>query len=175
MYRILLTFLAIILACSVSEAHLDGKTQQKVIKICKQTPDTKFCNKVFSPNLTTSSPSNKDLMNVTVREAERFSANTYFFISTLLRNAGDERPDLQMCAEAYSIVDMAFTNAISYFDQGLYRNILELEEKVSSGVGICKTGFNVSGYKINPMIEKNRETMVFMALEKIFGHIMLKT
>lgn len=171
MYRILLAFLAIILACSVSEALLDGKTQQKVNGICKQTPDTRFCSSVFAKSMIPSSPSNKDLMNMTVRQAERFSANTNFFISTLLRNAGDEKPDLQMCAEAYTFVDMAFTNAVSYFDQGLYSNILKLQKKVSRGVSICKTDFIVPGYKINPLIEKNRETMVFMAMEKIVSRM----
>ncbi|ESQ35932.1 hypothetical protein EUTSA_v10009653mg [Eutrema salsugineum] len=171
MYRILLIFSAITLVCSVAEARLDEKTQQTVNEICKQTIDTKFCRAVFVKNLMTSSPSKNDLLNVTVTEAERFSGNTCFFISTLLRNAGDERADLQMCAEAYAIVDTAFTKALSFFSQGLYDKILNLEENVSNGIGICKTDFSVSGYEINPLIEKNRETMVLMAMEKIVGHM----
>ncbi|CAN7066032.1 unnamed protein product [Brassica oleracea var. botrytis] len=85
-------------------------------------------------------------MNATVTEAERFSANTYFFISTLLRNAEDERPNLQMCAEAFAIVNTMFRNA---------------------------TYFIAPGYETNPMIEKNRETMVLMAMQKIVVHMIL--
>lgn len=171
MYRILLVFLSITLVYSVAEALLDGKTQQSVNVICKKTIDTKFCNEVFANNLTTSSPSKKDHLNVTVTEAERISANTYFFISTLLRDAGDERSGLQKCAEAYEIVNTAFTEGVSFFNQGLYGEILKLTGNVSNGVGICKTDFNVPGYHINPMIEKNRETEVLVAMEKIIGHM----
>lgn len=172
MHSILSTILAIILAVSVAEAFLDGKTQQKVNGICKQTTDTKFCSSVLVKNLITSpTPSNKDLMNVTVTEAERFSSNTYFFISTLLRNAGDERQDLQMCAEAYAIVNVAFTNAVSFFNQAYYSKIVKVEGKVSTAVGICKTAFNVPGYQINPLIERNRQTMILVSMEKIVSHM----
>ena len=99
-------------APSIAESLLDDNTQLAVNRICKQTTDTKFCSEVFANKLISSSPSKKDLMNVTVTEAERFSANTYFFISTLLRNAEDERPNLQMCAEAYAIVNTMFRNAV---------------------------------------------------------------
>lgn len=167
-YRILLSFSAIALVCSVAEAtFLDAKTIQTVNGICKQTADTKFCSRVFFNNLMTSSPRKKDLVNVTVTEAARFSANTYFFISTLLRDAGDERPNLQMCAEAYAIVNTAFTNAISFFNQGDYNKIPYLQVQVSNGVGICKTDFIVPGYEINPLIEKNRETIVLVSMQKI--------
>ncbi|CAH8356032.1 unnamed protein product [Eruca vesicaria subsp. sativa] len=171
MYRILLVFLAITLVCSVAEAFLDGKTQQTINRICKQTIDTKFCNEILAKNLTSSSPSKEDLLNVTVTEAERFSANTYFFISTLLRDAGDERFGLQECAEAYAIVNTAFTEAVSFFNQGLYGEILKLTSNVSKGVGICKTDFNVPGYNMNPMIERNRETQVLVAMEKLIGQM----
>ncbi|KAL0694581.1 hypothetical protein Bca4012_061761 [Brassica carinata] len=171
MYRILLVFLSITLVYSVVEALLDGKTQQRVNVICKKTIDPKFCKGIFANNLTTSSPSKKDLLNVTVTEAERFSANTYFFISTLLRDAGDERSGLQKCAEAYDIVNTAFTEVVSFFNQGLYAEILKLTGNVSKGVGLCKTDFNVPGYHINPMIEKNRETKVLVAMEKIIVHM----
>ncbi|KAJ4915014.1 Plant invertase/pectin methylesterase inhibitor superfamily protein [Raphanus sativus] len=171
MYRILLVLLVITLVYSVAEALLDNNTQQRVDAICKQTIDTKFCQGVFAKKLATSSPSNKDLLNVTVTEAERFSANTYFFISTLLRDAGDERSGLQKCAEAYEIVNTAFTEVVSFFNQGLYGEILKLTGKVSYGVGICKTDFNVPGYHINPLKEKNIETKVLVAMEKIIGHM----
>ena len=92
MYRILLILSAITLVCSIAESLLDDNTQLAVNGICKQTTDTKFCGEVFANKLINSSPSKKDLVNVTVTEAERFSANTYFLISTLLRNDGDERP-----------------------------------------------------------------------------------
>ncbi|KAF8089627.1 hypothetical protein N665_0501s0039 [Sinapis alba] len=170
MYRILVILSAITLLCSVAETLLDDNTQLIVNRICKQTIDTKYCSEVFANKLISSSPSKKDLMNVTVTEAERFSANTYFFISTLLRNAGDdERPNLQMCAEAYAIVNTMFTNAASFFNQGLYGKIINLNDKYSTSVGVCKTDFIVPGYEINPMIEKNRETMVLMAMQKIVG------
>ncbi|KAJ0237698.1 hypothetical protein HA466_0246270 [Hirschfeldia incana] len=173
MYRILLALLAITLVCSVAGALLDQNTQQRVNAICKQTIDTKYCKGVFAEKLVTSSPSNKDLLNVTVTEAERFSANTYFFISTLLRDAGDERSGLQKCAEAYEIANTAFTKIVSFFNQGLYGEILKLTGNVSKGVDLCKTDFNVPGYQINPMIEKNRETKVLVAMEKIIGHMVL--
>ncbi|CAG7868397.1 unnamed protein product [Brassica rapa] len=171
MYRILLVLLAITLVCSVAEALLDKNTQQRVDAICKQTIDNKFCKGIFAKKLVTSSPSNKDLMNVTVTEAERNSAKTYFFISTLLRDAGDERSGLQKCADAYAIVNIAFTDAVSFFNKGLYGEILKLTGKLSKGVGICKTDFNVPGYHINPMVEKNRETKVLVAMEEIIGHM----
>ncbi|CAH2038485.1 unnamed protein product [Thlaspi arvense] len=171
MYRILLIFLATVLFCSVAEALLDGNSEQTVNVICKQTIDTTFCRSVFAKKLNTPSPSKKDLLNVTVAEAQRFSANTYFFISTLLRDAGDEKPRLQMCAEAYAIVNTAFTNAVSFFNQGIYNKILKLKDDVSTGVSICKTDFSVSGYKINPMIKKNREALVFTAMENIIGQM----
>ncbi|RID48787.1 hypothetical protein BRARA_I05272, partial [Brassica rapa] len=139
---------------------LDDNTQLAVNRICKQTTDTKFCSEVFANKLISSSPSKKDLMNVTVTEAERFSANTYFFISTLLRNAEDERPNLQMCAEAYAIVNTMFRNAI-----------LNLNYNFSASVGICKTNFIAPGYETNPMIEKKRETMVLVAMQKIVVHM----
>ncbi|XP_010458219.1 PREDICTED: uncharacterized protein LOC104739529 [Camelina sativa] len=168
MHSILSTVLAIILALSVAEANnLDGKTQQMVNGICKMTTDIKFCSSVLVKNLATPAPSNKDLMNVTVREAERFSANTNFFISTLLDNAGDERQDLQMCADAYSIVNLAFTNAISFFNQAHYSKIFKVQNKVSKAIGICKTDFNVPGYEINPLIERNRQTMILSSMEQI--------
>ncbi|EOA38591.1 hypothetical protein CARUB_v10010434mg [Capsella rubella] len=169
--NILSTVLAITLAFSVAEAFLNGKTQQMVNGICKQTTDTKFCNGVLVKNLVTPTPSNKDLMNVTLREAERFSANTYFFISTLLRDAGDEREDLQMCADAYSIVNLAFTNAISFFNQAYYSKIVKVKNKVSTAVGICKTDFTVPGYEINPLIEKNRQTIILVSMENIVCHM----
>ncbi|KAL0812874.1 hypothetical protein Bca101_069317 [Brassica carinata] len=153
------------------KALLDGKTQQSVSVICKKTIDTKFCNEVFANNLTTSSPSKKDHLNVTVTEAERISANTYFFISTLLRDAGGSGPGLQKCAEAYARVNASFTNAVSLFNNERYAEIIGLMDEVSYGVGICKTDFNVPGYNINPMIEKNRETNVLAAMEKIISHM----
>ncbi|CAA7037072.1 unnamed protein product [Microthlaspi erraticum] len=167
-YRILLSFSAIALVCSVAEATpLDGNTLKTVNGICKQTADTKFCTRVFSNNLVTSSPRKKDLVNATVTEAAKHSATTYFFISTLLRNAGDERTNLQMCAEAYAIVNTAFTNAISFCNQGEYSKILNLQGQVYDGVGICKTDFIVPGYEINPLIEKNRQTIVLVSMQKI--------
>ncbi|KAF8110104.1 hypothetical protein N665_0088s0115 [Sinapis alba] len=172
MYRILLVLLAITLVYSVAEALPDKNTQQRVNAICKKTIDTKFCNGIFAKKLPTSSPSNKDLLNVTVTEAERFSAKTYFFISTLLRDAGDERSGLQKCAEAYEIVNTVFTEVVSFYNQGLYGEILKLTGNVSKGiVGLCKTDFNVPGYHINPMIERNRETKVLVAMEKIICHM----
>lgn len=172
MNRILLTFLAVMLPFSVAETLLDVNSQQLVNGICKKTTDTKFCRAVLVKNLVTPNPSNKDLMNATLREAERFSANTNLFISTLLRNAGDERPGLQMCAEAYTIVNMAFRNALSYFNQGSYNKIPNLEDKVSKAIGICKTDFNVPDYNINPMIERNRRTVIFMDMAEIVSHMM---
>ncbi|CAE5956968.1 unnamed protein product [Arabidopsis arenosa] len=171
MHRILSIVLAITLAFSVAEAFLDEKTQQMVNGICKQTTDTKFCSSVLLKNLNTLPASNKDIMNVTVSEAERFAANTYFFISTLLRNAGDERPDLQACAEAYAIVNSAFTNAVSFFKQAYYSKIVKIEKKVSTAVDICKTDFNVPGYKINPLVERNRQTKILVSMEKIVSHM----
>ncbi|KAH0921100.1 hypothetical protein HID58_021118 [Brassica napus] len=158
-------------AVSGSKALLDKNTQQRVDAICKQTIDNKFCKGIFAKKLVTSSPSNTDLMNVTVTEGERNSAKTYFFISTLLRDAGDERSGLQKCADAYAIVNIAFTDAVSFFNKGLYGEILKLTGKLSKGVGICKTDFNVPGYHINPMVEKNRETKVLVAMEEIIGHM----
>ncbi|KAL1195346.1 hypothetical protein V5N11_021100 [Cardamine amara subsp. amara] len=171
MNRILWTFLAVIVAFSVAEAFLDRKAQQLVNGICKKTTDTKYCSEVLVKNLVTPTPSNKDLMNVTLREAERFSANANFFIGTLLRNAGDERPDLQMCAAAYTIVNIALRNAVSYFDEASYSKIPKLEDKVAKAVGICKTDFNVPGYKINPMIERNRVMLILTNMAKIVSHM----
>ncbi|KAG2260057.1 hypothetical protein Bca4012_097034 [Brassica carinata] len=147
MYRIVLILSAITLVCSIAESLLDDNTQLAVNGICKQTTDTKFCGEVFANKLINSSPSKKDLVNVTVTEAERFSANTYFLISTLLRNDGDERPK-------------------SANDSG---KILDLNDNFSASVGICKTDFIAPGYETNPMIEK--ETMVLMAMQKIVVHM----
>ncbi|CAN8305774.1 unnamed protein product [Cochlearia groenlandica] len=171
MHHILLTFLMFILSSFIAQAFLDNRTVQKVNGICKKTQDIKFCNDIFVNSLVTSSPSNKDLMNVTLKEAERFSANTCFFISTLLRNAGEERPCLQMCAEAYSIVNLAFANAITFFSEGHNGKISELQDKVSSAISICKTDFNVPDYSTNPMIKKNRDTTVFMTMVEIVNNL----
>ncbi|CAA0182717.1 unnamed protein product [Arabidopsis thaliana] len=171
MHHILSIVLAIILASSVAEAFLDEKTQQRVNGICKQTMDTRFCSSLLIKNLNTFPASNKEIMNVTVSEAERFAANTYFFISTLLRNAGDERPDLQACAEAYAIVNSAFTKAVTFFKQAYYSKIVNIEKKVSMAVDICKTDFNVLCYQINPLIEKNRQTKILLSMEQIVSHM----
>lgn len=76
-----------------------------------------------------------------------------------------------MCAEAYAIANTMFTNAVSFFNQGLYGKILDLNDNFCTRVGISKTDFIVPGYEINPMIEKNRETMVLMAMQKIVVHM----
>ena len=170
MYRILLVLLAITLVCSVAEALLDKNTQQRVDAICKQTIDNKFCKGIFAKKLVTSSPSNKDLMNVTVTEAERISADTDSFIVTIITKVGSG-PGLQKCAEAYARVNASFTNAVSLFNNERYAEINGLMDEVSYGVGICKTDFNVPGYNINPMIEKNRETNVLAAMEKIISRM----
>ncbi|WZZ56943.1 hypothetical protein YC2023_057050 [Brassica napus] len=160
MYRILLIFLATTLVCSVAEAN----TQQTVNEICKQTIDIKFCNGILAK---ATSPSMKDLLNVTVTEAQRISDDTYFFISTILLNAGNQRPVVQKCVDAYAVLNSSFTNALSLFNSGRYAEIITLMVNISSEDVICETDFNVPGYNINPMIEKNRETKVFVAMEKI--------
>ncbi|CAF1924401.1 unnamed protein product [Brassica oleracea] len=164
MYRILLIFLATTLVCSVAEAN----TQQTVNEICKQTIDIKFCNGILAK---ATSPSMKDLLNVTVTEAQRISDDTYFFISTILLNAGNQRPVVQKCVDAYAVLNSSFTNALSLFNSGRYAEIITLMVNISSEDVICETDFNVPGYNINPMIEKNRETKVFVAMEKIIGHM----
>ncbi|KAL0794690.1 hypothetical protein Bca101_066067 [Brassica carinata] len=130
MYRILLLFLAITLICSIAEAN----TQQTVDAICKQTLDIKFCNGILAKNPVTS-PSMKDLLKVTVTEAERISANTYSFISTILQNVGNG-PGLYKCVEAYARVNASFTNAVSLFNNERYAEIIGLMDEVSYGVGI---------------------------------------
>ncbi|CAH8356059.1 unnamed protein product [Eruca vesicaria subsp. sativa] len=107
----------------------------------------------------------KDLLKVTVTEAERISHDTYFFISTILRNVG-ENPGLRKCVEAYAVVNVTLTKAVSLFNNGRYAEIFSFMVDVSSAVGTCKTNFNVPGYNINPIIEKNRETNVLAAMEK---------
>ncbi|CAF1924407.1 BnaCnng77430D [Brassica napus] len=165
MYRILFIFLAITLVCSIAEAN----TQQTVDAICKQTIDIKFCNGILAKNPVTS-PTMQDLLKVTVTEAERISADTDSFIITTITNVGSG-PGLQKCAEAYARVNASFTNAVSLFNNERYAEIIGLMDEVSYGVGICKTDFNVPGYNINPMIEKNRETNVLAAMEKIISHM----
>ncbi|CAN7097982.1 uncharacterized protein LOC103872176 [Brassica rapa] len=163
MYRILFIFLAITLVCSIAEAN----TQQTVDAICKQTIDIKFCNGILAK---ATSPSMKDLLKVTVTEAERISADTDSFIVTIITKVGSG-PGLQKCAEAYARVNASFTNAVSLFNNERYAEINGLMDEVSYGVGICKTDFNVPGYNINPMIEKNRETNVLAAMEKIISRM----
>ncbi|KAJ0237697.1 Pectinesterase inhibitor domain-containing protein [Hirschfeldia incana] len=165
MCRILSIFLAITLVCSIAVAN----TQQTVDAICKQTIDIKFCSGILAKNQATS-PSMKDFLKVTVTEAERISADTYSFISTIYRNVGSG-PGLLKCVEAYARVNASFTNAVSLFNEERYGEMIGLMHEVSYGVGICTTDFNVPGYNINPMIEKNKETNVLAAMEKIIGHM----
>lgn len=66
---------------------------------------------------------------------------------------------------------MLFRNAVSFFNQGLYGKILDLNDKFSTSVGIWKNDFIVPGYETSPLIEKNRETMVLMAMQKIVVHM----
>ncbi|KAJ4915015.1 Plant invertase/pectin methylesterase inhibitor superfamily protein [Raphanus sativus] len=165
MYRILLILLAITLVCSVAEAN----TQQTIYAICKQTIDIKFCSGILAKNRATS-PIMKDFLKVTVTEAERISADTYSFISTIFINVGSG-PGLQKCVEAYARVNASFTNAVSLFNEDRFADIIGLMDEVSYGVGICKTNFNVPGYNVNPMIAKNRETNVLAAMEKIISHM----
>ncbi|CAN7097977.1 unnamed protein product [Brassica rapa subsp. narinosa] len=164
MYRILLIVLATTLVCSVAEAN----TQQTVNEICKQTIDIKFCNGILAK---ATSPSMKDLLNVTVTEGQRISDDTYFFISTFLLNAGDQRPVIQKCVDAYAFLNSSLTDALSLFNSGRYAEIITLMDNISSEDVICKTDFNLPGYNINPMIEKNIETKVLVAMEKIIGHM----
>ncbi|CAH8311368.1 unnamed protein product [Eruca vesicaria subsp. sativa] len=164
MSRILLILLVTTLICFVRETN----TQQTVDKICKQTTDIKFCNGIFAK---ATSPNVKDLLNVTVTEAQRISDDSYFFISSLLLNSGNQRPSVEKCANAYAFLNSLFTDAVSLFNSGRYAEITTRLVDVSSADENCKTDFSVPGYNINPMIEKNRESNVLVALEKILGHM----
>ncbi|CAH8311436.1 unnamed protein product [Eruca vesicaria subsp. sativa] len=164
MSRILLIFLAITLVCSVREAN----TQQTVDEICKQTIDIKFCNGILAK---ATSPSVNDLLNVTVTEAHKILDDSYFFISSLLLHSGNQRPFVEKCADGYAIMNSLFTNSVSLFNSGQYAEITSRLSGISSADEECKTDFNVPGYNINPMTEKNRETNVLLALEKILGHM----
>ncbi|CAH8377299.1 unnamed protein product [Eruca vesicaria subsp. sativa] len=165
MSRILLIFLAITLACSVAEAN----TLQTFDAICKQTIDKSFCSGILAK---ATSPSMKDLLKVTVTEAEIRSADTYSFIFSMILINGGSEASLKKCLEIYTIVNASFTNAVSLFNYEQYAEIIPHMDEVSYAVGICKTDFKVPGYNINPMIKKNKETNVLAAMEKIIGHML---
>ncbi|XP_010544147.1 PREDICTED: uncharacterized protein LOC104816853 [Tarenaya hassleriana] len=162
----------LLVAFMAAEAVLDDETQKTIDGICRQTKDYRFCEGIFVENLKTSSPSIKDLVNVTVGRSEMFSANTIFFISQLLRNVGSERDGLQMCADAYAKVNIAFSLAVSWIRQGQYSEVLELEESVSKDVEICKTDYDVPSYDVNPMIERNGKMTILMTMVRIVCHML---
>nr|VDC64285.1 unnamed protein product [Brassica rapa] len=64
-----------------------------------------------------------------------------------------------------------FSSEFLLYNVVLLYFILNLNYNFSASVGICKTNFIAPGYETNPMIEKKRETMVLVAMQKIVVHM----
>lgn len=146
----------------------DPATQQRIDRICRQNEDYGFCNRTFNENLR--GPA--DYVGLTLianDQVLRNTTNTYQFIVELQASTTDPATGaaLETCRIGCSQVRQAFMQAISYFNQRDYANMVEVERAAPRGEAFCRPPMPES-----PLVERKRELRILIAMAVVTGHIL---
>ncbi|XP_038889172.1 uncharacterized protein LOC120079054 [Benincasa hispida] len=146
----------------------DPATQQRIDRICRQNEDYGFCNRTFNENLRV--PADYIALTLIANDQVlRNTSNTYQFIVELQASTDDPatRAALETCRIGCSQVRQAFVQAISYFNQKDYGNMVEVERAAPRGEAFCRPPTPES-----PLIERKRELRILIAMAVVAGHIL---
>lgn len=146
----------------------DPATQQSIDRICRQMEDYGFCNRAFNENLR--GPSDDVGLTLIANDLVlRNATNTYEFIEQLQASTVDPetRAALENCRIGCSQVRQVFTQAISYFEQRDYINMVKVERAAPKGEALCRPLTPES-----PLVERKRELRILIAMAVVAGHIL---
>lgn len=148
-------------------------TQELIEKICRQMEEYGFCYKTFNENLKSPSTDIVGLTQITLQQAIINSSNTHDFIVQLLGNTTDEgeRNALMACENGYSTLKRAFEDAFFAFTVKDYKSMMTCEAVTPKAEASCEQSFNPE----NPMVERNREMRILLAMALVAGHILVDT
>ncbi|XP_050203726.1 uncharacterized protein LOC126653820 [Mercurialis annua] len=164
-------FIFLIIFLFTNPAASDEQTQERISYIC-QMEEFGFCNQTFNENLKNPSTDYVGLTQITINQAIINATNTHAFVLQLLRNATDRglRNALVVCENGYSIVVQSFQAAFQYFNNKDYRSMMKSEFITPRAQGSCSTSFSVPPFPVNPLVNRNREMRIIIAMAVLTGH-----
>lgn len=171
-YQIILPLL--ILFLSNPKASSDKTTQDLINYICYQMEEFGFCSKTFNENLPSPSTNIVGLTKITIDQALKNATNTYKFIENLLKNTTNPavKNALIVCEKGYKIVKHSFQKASREFEGQDYENTEKSEQGTPRAQGSCETSFEIPPYPSNPLVERNRQIRILIAMALVTADLL---
>ncbi|KAJ4721677.1 putative Enzyme inhibitor [Melia azedarach] len=134
-----------------------------------------FCNSVFHQNLPSPSTDISGLTKITIDQSLDNATNTHSFVLNLLQNVSDpaEKNALIACENAYKIVEESFqTAAVNFVDKN-YEAVADAERDTPRAQESCITSFGVPPNPPNPLVERNREMRILIAMSLVSARLLI--
>lgn len=162
----MLIVIALFLAAFTNVAVCDPAMQPLIDKICRSTEDYGFCNNVFNENIGAHPKDMKGLGEIAQLQALYNATNTHVFILKLVDTVppGPVKTVLDECVNAYSVVSNQFQQGLLQFEQGKYQDALDTERITPRAQSSCSSTFSTPPYPKNPLVERNREMRILIAM-----------
>ncbi|KAJ4844301.1 hypothetical protein Tsubulata_016201 [Turnera subulata] len=150
----------------------DQETQDRIDKICRQMEDYGFCNKVFNDNLRATSTDFVGLTAITLDQTIQNATSTHQFIVDLLPKTTDPalKNALIACENGYRVVQQAFQEAKGFFQHHDYDSVQKSETIAPRAQGSCDTTFITPPAPASPLVERNRQMRILIAMALFTAH-----
>lgn len=168
-------FLTSLLILIINPASSDRPTQALIERICREMEEFGFCSKTFNENLKSTSTDIIGLTQITIKQVLRNASNTHDFIVRLVQTTTDKafRKALIECENGYHIVLQSFQQAYDEFKGGEYGSMLQLEYITPRAQSSCEINPETLPSPANPLIERNREMRILIAMAVVTGDILV--